>query len=215
MKILVAMICNNTEKGSRVLNNAEKHRKQTRTAFLNIPPRYEKASLSDFDPRISELLGQSVFLTGTPGTGKTHLMFALAKEQIERGAGEKTSFIMYQGKEVSQIYAAFISVPELISKIRSTWKSFDENQSESFIVELYSTCQYLYLDDFGAECAKDWAFDVLYRVIDYRWNNELPIVLSSNLSVENLVDDFSRRIMSRILGMGLAYEMKGKDRRLV
>ena len=70
------------------------------------------------------------------------------------------------------------------------------------------------LDDLGARRQSDFAEDVLLRLLDYRWNEDLPTLVTSNSSPDELARVWGDRIVSRILGMGAVERMTGPDRRL-
>ena len=108
----------------------------------------------------------------------------------------------------------FISVPELLLKIRGTFNNSFSETSEQEILNIYSCAKVLYLDDLGTEKASDWALQTLYLLIDRRYSEMLRTVISSNLSLDELADHLDDRISSRIAGMCEVIKMEGKDRRL-
>jgi hypothetical protein len=70
------------------------------------------------------------------------------------------------------------------------------------------------LDDLGARRPTDFAIDCAYRVIDRRWSRGQETLVTSNLSVEQVADQWDERIASRILGFGRAVKMDGQDWRV-
>jgi hypothetical protein len=70
------------------------------------------------------------------------------------------------------------------------------------------------LDDLGARRPTDFAIDCAYRVIDRRWSRGQQTLVTSNLSVEQVADQWDERIASRILGFGRAVKMDGIDWRV-
>ena len=72
----------------------------------------------------------------------------------------------------------------------------------------------LFLDDIGAEKPSDWVMETFYLIINKRYNEKLPIVFTSNLSIEQLAQTISDRIASRVVETCDIYELVGKDRRL-
>jgi DNA replication protein DnaC len=74
----------------------------------------------------------------------------------------------------------------------------------------------LILDDFASERKSDYMFEVLYNIINDRYNAKKPIVFTSNMTTEetgNPTDPRIRRIMSRIWERGYPVEMVGQNRR--
>lgn len=60
--------------------------------------------------------------------------------------------------------------------------------TESKIMELYSNVDMLIIDDFGSETISKWALEKLYRIINNRYENELPIVITTRYTREELME---------------------------
>ena len=60
--------------------------------------------------------------------------------------------------------------------------------TESEIMELYSNVDMLIIDDFGSETISKWALERLYRIINNRYENELPIVITTRYTREELME---------------------------
>lgn len=74
----------------------------------------------------------------------------------------------------------------------------------------------LILDDFASERKSDYMFEVLYNIVNDRYNAHKPIIFTSNMTTEetgNPTDPRIRRIMSRIWEMTNPVELTGQDRR--
>jgi DNA replication protein DnaC len=117
-----------------------------------------------------------VVFTGTYGSGKTHLAAAIANFRID------------QGQPVM-----FVVVPDLLDYLRSAYApnspvSYDERFDQVRNVEL------LILDDLGTQNATPWAAEKLYQLLNYRDNAELPTVITTNQSL----DDLDPRLASRL-----------------
>ena len=177
----------------------------TRHYCIGVPKRFENARLHHFGDRVVDLaLGKSVFLYGKSGTGKSHLMAALALRHT----------LMDLGMDVppEKAYARFVCVPDLLAIIKQSFGKTGED-SEEEVFSTYANAQWLYLDDLGSEQSTDWSFMTLYRIVNHRYNNLLPMVVTSNLRLEDIAGGFSERIASRLLGMCECIEMSGRDRR--
>lgn len=103
--------------------------------------------------------GWLVFM-GPSGCGKTHLAAAIANH------------CLYQGHP-----AFFISVPELIDHLRSTFSpSSDISYDELF--EQVRGAPLLILDDLDTRSTTPWAQEKLFQIISHRFNNQLPTVIT-------------------------------------
>lgn len=188
------------------INNLKHYlRWELRDRCLDIPSRYQHVTMEDFSEQCSERLNQSLIITGPAGAGKTHLLCALARRQVcltlaEEWPGDK-------------FFAKMVSVSNLIAKIKSTFRPDSELSEEEMFAD-YANCAWLYLDDLGTQNATDWAYDLIYRLIDHRWNQILPIVVSSNFEVDELAEKVGERIVSRLLGMGSHIKLPARDLRL-
>ncbi len=122
-------------------------------------------------------------LIGNTGSGKTHLAVSVLREWVR------------VGKE-----AQFITAPELLMEIRESYRA-ESYRDESEIIDRYGAVGMLVLDDLGAEKTTDWSVDRLYLIIDRRYRDALPTVVTTNLSLEQIEKQLSPRIASRLSGM--------------
>ena len=153
--------------------------------ILNFPA-LEKARNFDYTR-------QNLFLYGAPGTGKTHLACALAREQVERG-----------------INVEFFKVPGLMREFR---RRLDPDEEEEFIKRLVAV-PVLVIDDLGVGKATEYVVEKLHEVIDGRQNNyRSGMVLTSNLSLNGIAETFKDRIADRLNGMCDLVKMDGDSHR--
>ncbi|MBC8074478.1 MAG: ATP-binding protein [Chloroflexales bacterium] len=124
-------------------------------------------------------------LWGAYGCGKTHLAAAIANAALARGK--------------STILAA---VPDLLDHLKATFApSSGETYDERF--ELLRTVDVLVLDDLGTESATPWAREKLYQLINHRYVQRLPLVVTSNVSLDLLDGRVRSRLQDRALGPGV------------
>lgn len=129
-----------------------------------------------------------MFISGKTGSGKTHLACAILADLFYRGKiADKKGTIKRQD---------FITAPELLLKIKHT---FDGHGDEAELISWYSFGDLLVLDDFGAEKASDWSNNVLYVILNRRYRNCLPTIITSNLSPQEVENEHGARIASRIM----------------
>ena len=119
--------------------------------------------------------GQSAFLHGSTGTGKTYLAAAMLS-----GHGKFTAVV--SADLMAKIKEA-ISNPE-----RSVWG----------VLSGYKTSDYLLIDDLGSETPTDYALENIFMILDHRYRNDLPTVITSNLDLDALAVKLDDRIASRI-----------------
>ncbi|HLO33640.1 MAG TPA: ATP-binding protein [Anaerolineales bacterium] len=120
--------------------------------------------------------GWLVFLGGY-GSGKTHLAAAIANYRA--GLGDPPLFVM---------------VPDLLDHLRAT---FSPNSSVAFDrrFDEIRTAPLLVLDDLGTQSMTPWVREKLYQLFNYRYNAELPTVITTSDSM----DEMDPRIRSRLL----------------
>ncbi|MFC2020869.1 ATP-binding protein [Chloroflexota bacterium] len=105
---------------------------------------------------------------GDNGCGKTHLAAAIVNYR-------------YQIKQP----ALFIVVPDFLDHLRSTF-SPESKISYDQLFESVKSAPLLVLDDFGKQTTSPWAQEKLYQVINYRYNAQLPTVITTNSSTDEL-----------------------------
>ena len=116
-----------------------------------------------------------LFLTGRYGTGKTHLAAAIANEAITRG-----------------ISCIFQPVPDLLDQLRMGYGNTTDSYEDRF--ERVRSIPLLILDDLGAQSSTPWAEEKLYQIINHRYTNKLPTVITSNVSLREM----DGRVASRL-----------------
>jgi len=154
--------------------------------------------------------GNSLFLTGITGSGKTHLAIALMNAWLAENmvASEAGAFC-------PKGYPVFLPAVELLLEIKASWRE-EENaraESEHKIMDKYSCKPLLLIDDLGAEKISEWSRVVVYLLIDRRYRECRQTIVTSNLSIEGIADKLDARIASRLSEMGSIIEMENKDYR--
>jgi primosomal protein DnaI len=111
---------------------------------------------------------KGLFIYGRYGTGKSYLLSAIAQELALRN-----------------IAVLFVYVPDLIRSIR---QGMNEGNLEERINKL-KQADILMLDDFGGENMSSWFRDeIIVPVMQYRLSAKLPVFISSNFSLVQLLD---------------------------
>jgi DNA replication protein DnaC len=143
------------------------------------------------------------FLYGDAGHGKTHQASALLLHLLEKDPGfQRRGF-------------RWVNVPEMLFELRSSYGNDPRYERE--LISSCSTVGWLCLDDLGAEKISDWTLSTLYLIINKRYERELTTVITSNLSLDEMIERFGDdRLVSRIRGMCLPVQIlsAGGDKRI-
>ncbi len=86
----------------------------------------------------------------------------------------------------------FLTVPDLLDTLRFAYSDPEVTFEERF--EEIRHAPLLVLDDFGTQNATAWAQEKLFQILNYRYINRLPLVVTTNLPM----DDIEERIRSRL-----------------
>lgn len=121
----------------------------------------------------------SLILIGKTGLGKTHLSLAIAAEAVKKGYG-----VIYS------------PIQKIISDIEDD--HFKNNSNA--VLENFCNCDLLIIDDLGAEFCTQFSITTIGNIVNERLVKSLPTIISSNLSGEELIQKYSERTASRILG---------------
>jgi DNA replication protein DnaC len=125
-----------------------------------------------------------LYIHGAFGAGKSHLAAAIANAQQQSGK-----------------VVRFVTVNKLLDTLRA---GIDSGTSDRMISDLIA-CDLLILDELAgaqlAECASDWRFGRIDRLINERL--EKPTIITSNLAADDLAqpgDIRAERLADRIAG---------------
>ena len=172
----------------------ELFRKEMKTAL--IPTRFVEKSLDNFTVKdawqaqakakvknyIDNLeqfadQGRSLIFLGNVGTGKTHLAVSLLKAFLQKGGS-----------------GVFLSVSDLILDIRDSWGKGSVKEK----IELYASADILVLDEVGVQAGTENERQILFSIINRRYNEVKPTVLISNLNIDAFKDFVGKRIFDRL-----------------
>ena len=103
----------------------------------------------------------------------------------------------------------FTTVPDMVKTVRTDML----NNRHGFKNDLFS-CSLLILDDLGAESKTEWTRDFCHELIDYRYRESLPTVITTNLGIYDIKNAYGERIFSRIYEMCQGVELSASDYRL-
>lgn len=145
---------------------------------LNLKLAYDRALAYAEEPK-----GWLLFKGGY-GCGKTHLAAAIANVRLAEGEA-----------------VLFVNTPDLLDYLRSTYApssavSYDQR------FEQVRNAPLLILDDLGSHSHTEWAQEKLYQIFNYRYNLQLPTIVTTNLDLESMEPRLRSRLAdNRLVAM--------------
>lgn len=139
-----------------------------------------------------------ICLVGPPGTGKSHLAYAILNELLAKHL----------------VVGAAGTVPEILDALRPTVGDKGQTLPAENRLEFLKTADIVVLDDLGVERQTEWALERLFVLLNARYNNQLPTIITSNLRLEEVDASLEwERIVSRIKEMCVTVVIDGQDYR--
>ncbi len=136
----------------------------------------------DIDARLDR--GDSLWLSGSVGTGKTTLAMAVSSAAAKAGRS-----------------VAIYSLPQLLARIRRTYDAAVGEDSYVAFFERLTSVDLLHIDDLGAEKRTDWVLEQLYAIVDERYGAERSMLVTTNLEETELEEQIGGRTVSRLVEM--------------
>lgn len=121
---------------------------------------------------------QSLLFWGNVGTGKSFAAACIANYLLDRG--------------VPVMMTSFVKLLSLIQ---------NGDEKEADIISRLNSAKLVIFDDLGAERNTDYALEKIYNIIDSRYQRELPIIFTTNLTItemKNETDNRYKRIYDRV-----------------
>lgn len=138
-----------------------------------------------------------LLFTGSVGSGKTYLAASIANVLIE-----------------NQQKILFLIVPDLLDELRATFNKNSEN-TEYDLLDIARTVPILILDDLGAHNYTEWSRNRIYSILNYRMNEQLPTIITTNLDFNDIEHYLGERTCSRLLQMCRIFRLSaGQDIRM-
>ncbi len=133
----------------------------------------------------------SLLIFGSYGTGKTHLAAAVANSMTKRG-----------------IPALFGTFSDHLERLRS---EFDGGKRR--YLGLMKSTPMLVLDDVGKEKKTEWSTQIMFDVINHRYEHKLPFIITTNLEADPLANHLEGAVYSRMCEVCTAVKTEGEDHR--
>ena len=138
---------------------------------------FAKEYAENFDQVIKT--GRSAIFVGKVGTGKTHL-----------AAGIALSIMQQQRSPV------FTTVQRLIRRVKDSWRTKEETESD--VINAFASPDLLILDEVGVQFGSEFEKQLLFDVLNERYEKLKPSILLSNIPSEQLSDYLGERVMDRL-----------------
>lgn len=154
----------------------EAARREKALSRAGIPRRYwaAEADRPEFAEYIASFAGNGgagLYIHGGVGAGKTHAASAMARLFAEAGYD-----------------VAFTTAKGMLERVKAT---FDEGGTEAAVAR-YAKCDVLVLDDLGKEDATEWSVGTVFSVLDARYEDMRPTIVTSNYAPGALADRLAR-----------------------
>lgn len=138
-----------------------------------MPERFREANLAQCATPVREYAergfkdGAWLILSGPNGVGKTYQACAVANQAILDDLGS----------------VRFATLGKILSELYDTFHTPERGES---VLYRYAKCRLLVLDDLGKEHMSPANAEKLFRIIDDRWANRKPTIVTTNLTSREL-----------------------------
>ena len=136
-------------------------------AFPAMLPKKAKDGTGYIEP--PEIERNGLFITGSYGTGKTHLAAAISNQLINGG-----------------IPVICMTMIDLLARIKQTFDRGD-NATEADVMKIYEEVPLLVIDDIGSEQPSEWGSTKIFAIVNARYEAYMPTIVTTNYSGDELI----------------------------
>ncbi len=172
--------------GNTLLDNG-----QTTRQYMEQVIGYARSYVQDY-----KIKKPSLLLYGQTGVGKTFLSNCIAKGVLDQ--------------YMSVVYLTATQLFDIFSQDTFGDRDLEEEPLSPFILD----CDLLIIDDLGTELTNSFTNSKLFYCINERLLRKVGTIISTNLSMNDLRDTYSERVVSRIVGNYETIRLPGEDIRL-
>lgn len=157
----------------------------------------KKLSLK-FSQNLDDAAQKNLLFTGSTGLGKTFLANCVASEAIKQGRS-----VIYQ------------TAPILLDKMVDYKFKFNKTEDEREEYDKIFNVDLLIIDDLGTESMNSAKFSELFNILNTRLLKNKKILISTNLTPQEIKKEYEERIFSRFVGDFMVCRFVGDDIRLI
>ena len=164
--------------------------------------------------------GESFIIKGDVGRGKTLTLYKLLASYIavvtlsQVKDKLKTLHSGLDDEKLLKVETLPKRIYNVVNLINDLKKEFDNKPVKSLLDRMIES-EILFLDDLGTENKTDWWMEQLYMLINSRYESGKSIVITTNLTGEDLASFYGSRIVSRLTQMCSVLNVNGPDHRLL
>lgn len=142
---------------------------------------------------------RGLYISGGVGAGKTFLASCLVRDLHRRGK-----------------YVTWAQMGNVLKAIKA---SFDQRSTED-VLRKYQETRILVLDDLGKERPTEWVVEQLFNLVNYRYDEGLPLIITTNYGADGLVKKLTPKdgdeitaiaIVDRLCEMCENIQLKGRS----
>lgn len=163
--------------------------------------------------RGAEASGESpewAYIVGTVGSGKTHLACSFLRGYLDRNAVSYGGGILWTCPK-----AQFTTAAGYLKAVKAGFNGGDAAPA-------YLDAPYLVIDDLGQESPTTWAVAELFELLNHRYSEELPTIITSQFPIGSIARRLSQNggieqaqaIASRLAQLCTVYDLGDRDRRI-
>lgn len=153
----------------------------------------EAIDQSERRPTVGIHSGRSLLLLGPTGTGKTYEAYGAMR--LISACGIASAWQV-------------ISAADLYARLRPRHRVDSEAEFRAVV-----DAPLLAVDDLGAAKTSEWVEEINFRLINHRYEREMPTLFTSNIAPTQLAESLGERVTSRLIEMTSRVVIEGPDRR--
>lgn len=139
--------------------------------------------------------GKTWAICGIPGNGKTQMAVEAMKRATQMG-----------------LSARYVAATEFFAAIKATYRK-DWSETEMHVIERYRRPRLLVIDEVGKRGDTDWENNLLFHLLDKRYQDMTDTIVLANLSAEGMANSLGPSLADRMSETGGLIECTWPSRR--